>query len=34
MIEPSLPTHTVQIESTRPAEELKRALAGEGYPAR
>jgi copper chaperone len=29
-----LPTQTVQIESTRPAEELKQALADEGYPAR
>jgi copper chaperone len=29
-----LPTQTVQIESTRPAEELKQALAAEGYPAR
>jgi copper chaperone len=28
-----LPSHTVQIESTRPAEELKKALAEEGYPA-
>jgi copper chaperone len=29
-----LPSQTVQIESTRPAEELKQALADEGYPAR
>jgi copper chaperone len=29
-----LPTQTVQIESTRPADELKKALADEGYPAR
>lgn len=29
-----LPTQTVQIESTRPAEELRQALADEGYPAR
>lgn len=29
-----LPAQTVQIESTRPAEELKQALADEGYPAR
>lgn len=28
-----LPSHTVQIESTRPADELKKALAEEGYPA-
>lgn len=28
-----LPTHSVQIESTRPADELKKALAEEGYPA-
>jgi copper chaperone len=28
-----LPRHTVQIESTRPADELKKALAEEGYPA-
>ena len=29
-----LPTQTVHIESTRPAEELRQALADEGYPAR
>ena len=29
-----LPTHTVQIDSTRPVEVLKKALAEEGYPAR
>jgi copper chaperone len=28
-----LPSHTVQIDSTRPADELKKALAEEGYPA-
>ncbi len=28
-----LPSHTVQIESTRPAEVLQKALAEEGYPA-
>jgi copper chaperone len=28
-----LPTHTVQIESTRAVEVLKKALADEGYPA-
>jgi len=29
-----LPTQTVQITSSRPAEELRKALADEGYPAR
>ena len=28
-----LPTHTVQIASTQPADVLKKALAEEGYPA-
>ena len=28
-----LPAHRVQIESTRPAEVFKEALAEEGYPA-
>jgi copper chaperone len=29
-----LPSHTVQITSSRPAEEIRKALADEGYPAR
>lgn len=28
-----LPSHTVQIDSVRPADELRKALAEEGYPA-
>lgn len=28
-----LPRQSVQIESSRPADELKKALADEGYPA-
>ena len=29
-----LPQHRVQIESLRPADDFRRALADEGYPAR
>jgi copper chaperone len=29
-----LPSHTVRIDSVRPAEDLRKALASEGYPAR
>lgn len=32
-VDADLATHTVQIESTQPAELLKKALAEEGYPA-
>lgn len=32
-VDADLSTHTVKIESTQPAEQLKKALAEEGYPA-
>lgn len=32
-VQADLATHTVQIESTQPADTLKKALAEEGYPA-
>lgn len=32
-VQADLPTHKVQIETTQPAEAVRRALAEEGYPA-
>ena len=32
-VQADLPTHQVRIETTQPAEAVRRALAEEGYPA-